>query len=122
MGDWNSLRQKIGKDAVNAGHNRWTIRIRWIGYAAGALAAAFVLNFIAFCLLLYGLDYNASPFRHAVAGVGSVILYPGIVLSLDKLDPFVMGSFTWGVVIFAILAWRERKVSRRLAQPSAPSL
>jgi hypothetical protein len=88
--------------------------MRWIGYAAGALAGAFLLNLVAFSMLLYGLEYHASSFRHAVAGVGVVILYPGTALSLsDKIDPFVTGTFAWGVVIFAILAWRKRKASRR---------
>ena len=30
-----------------------------------------------------------------------------------KIDPFVTGTLAWGVVIFALLAWRERKASRR---------
>jgi len=50
--------------------------MRWIGYAAGALAGAFLLNLVAWSLLLYGLEYNASSFRHAVADVGVIILYP----------------------------------------------
>jgi hypothetical protein len=87
--------------------------MRWIGYAAGALAGAFLLNLVAFSMLLYGLEYHASSFRHAVADVGIVILYPGIALSLEKIDPFVTGTFAWGVVIFAFLAWRERNASRR---------
>lgn len=94
--------------------------MRWIGYAAGALAAAYLLNLVAFIMLLYGLEYHASSFRHAVAAVGVVILYPGTALSRDKIDPFVPGTFAWGVVIFAFLAWRERKASRRrLAQRDA---
>lgn len=56
--------------------------MRWIGYAAGALTGAFLLNLVAFSMLLYGLEYHASSFRHAVAYVGGVILYPGIALSL----------------------------------------
>jgi len=44
--------------------------MRWIGYAAGALAAAYLLNLVAFTMLLYGLEYHANPFRHAVADVG----------------------------------------------------
>jgi hypothetical protein len=92
--------------------------MRWIGYAAGALAAAFLLNVVAFSMLLYGLEYNASPFRHAVADVGVVILYPANALSPpDKIDPLVAGTCAWGLVIFALLAVRERKASRRrLAQ------
>ena len=88
--------------------------MRWIGYAAGALAGAFLLNLVAFSMLLYGLEYHASSFRHAVADVGGVILYPGTALSpSDKIDPFVTGTFAWGVVIFAFFAWHERKASRR---------
>ena len=95
--------------------------MRWIGYAAGALIGAFLLNLAAFSMLLYGLEYHASSFRHAVADVGGVILYPGTALSpSDKIDPFVTGTFAWGVVIFAFLAWRERNASRRrLAQRDA---
>ena len=94
--------------------------MRWIGYAAGALTGAFLLNLVAFSMLLYGLEYHASSFRHAVAHVGGVILYPGTALSLEKIDPFVTGTFAWGLVIFAFLAWRERKASRRrLAQRDA---
>ena len=83
--------------------------MRWIGYAAGALAGAFLLNLVAWSMLLYGLEYHASSFRHAVADVGVVILYPGTALSRDKIDPFVTGTIAWGVVTFAFLAWRERK-------------
>ena len=94
--------------------------MRWIGYAVGALAGAFLLNLVGFFMLLYGLGYHLSAFHHAVATVGVVILYPGIALSLYKIDPFVPGTFVWGVVIFALLAWRERKASRRrLAQRDA---
>ena len=94
--------------------------MRWIGYAAGALAAAYLLNLVASFMLLYGLEYHASSFRHAVADVGVVILFPGTALSRDKIDPFVTGTFAWGVVIFAFLAWRERNASRRrLAQRDA---
>ena len=88
--------------------------MRWIGYAAGALAGAFLLNLVAWSLLLYGLEYNASSFRHAVADVGVIILYPATAFSLPgKMDPLVTGTFTWGVVIFVFLTWRERKTSRR---------
>ena len=87
--------------------------MRWIGYAVGALAAAYLLNLVAFFMLLYGLEYHASSFRHAVANVGVVILYPGTALSRDKIDPVVTGTFAWGVVIFVFLTWRERKTSRR---------
>ena len=94
--------------------------MRWVGFAAGSLAAAYLLNFVAFFMLLYGLEYQASSFRHAVADVGVVILYPGTALSRDKIDPFVTGTIVWGVVIFAFLAWRERKASRcRLTQRDA---
>jgi hypothetical protein len=94
--------------------------MRWIGYAAGALAGAYLLNLVGFFMLLYGLGYDLSSFRHAIADVGVVILYPGTTLSRDKIDPFVTGTFAWGVVIFAFLAWRERKASRRrLAQRDA---
>lgn len=94
--------------------------MRWVGYAAGSLAAAYLLNFVAFFMLLYGLEYHASSFRHAVADVGVVILYPGTALSRDKIDPFVTGTIAWGFVIFAFLAWRERNASRRrLAQRDA---
>ncbi|MFZ0583025.1 MAG: hypothetical protein WAN72_00345 [Candidatus Acidiferrales bacterium] len=94
--------------------------MRWIGYAVGALAAAYLLNLVAFFMLLHGLEYHASSFRHAVADVGVVILYPGTALSRDKIDPFVTGTFAWGAVIFAFLAFRERKASRRrLAQRDA---
>jgi hypothetical protein len=93
--------------------------MRWIGYAAGALTGAFLLNLVAFSMLLYGLEYHASAFRHAVADVGVVILYPATALSpLDKIDPFVTGTFVWGVVISVFLVWLERRaVRRRLAQP-----
>src|SRR4029077_15651874 len=94
-------------------HNGWSARMRWIGYAAGALAAAYLLNLVTFFMLLYGLEYHASSFRHAVADVGVGILFPGTALSRDKIDPFSTGTFAWGVVIFAFLAWRERKASRR---------
>jgi hypothetical protein len=88
--------------------------MRWVAYTAGALAAAFLLNLVAFSMMLYGLEYHASSFRHAVANVGVVILYPATALSPShKIDPFVTGTFAWGVVIFALLAWRERKASRR---------
>jgi hypothetical protein len=88
--------------------------MRWIGYAAGAMAGAFLLNLVAFSMLLYGLEYHASSFRHAVADVAVVILYPATAFSSSgKIDPFVTGTFAWGVVIFAFLAWRERKASRR---------
>jgi len=92
--------------------------MRWIAYTAVALAAAFLLNLAAFSMLLYGLEYHASSFRHAAADVGVVILYPGTALSSSgKIDPFITGTFAWGVVIFAFLAWCERKASRRrLAQ------
>jgi hypothetical protein len=92
--------------------------MRWVAYAVGALAAAFLLNLVGFSMLLYGLEYHASSFRHAVANVGVVILYPGSVLSsAHKIDPFVTGTIAWGVGIFALIAWRERKASRRrLAQ------
>jgi len=94
--------------------------MRWIGYAVGALAAANLLNLVAFFMLLYGLQYHAGSFRHAVADVGVVILYPGTALSRDKIDPFVTGTFAWGVAIFAFRACRERKASRRrLAQRDA---
>jgi hypothetical protein len=94
--------------------------MRWIGYAVGALAAAYLLNLVAFFMLLYGLEYHASSFRHAVADVGLVILYPGTALSRDRIDPTVTGTFAWGVVIFAFLAYRKRRASRRrLAQPDA---
>jgi hypothetical protein len=94
--------------------------MRWIGYAAGALTGAFLLNLVAFSMLSYGLEYHASSFRHAVADVGVVLLYPGTALSRDKIDPFVTGTIGWGVVIFAFLAWRERNASRRrLAQRDA---
>jgi hypothetical protein len=105
---------------INSMRNGWSPRMRWIGYAVGALAAAYLLNLIAFIMLLYGLGYHLSSFHHAVADVGVVILYPGIALSLEKIDPFVTGTFAWGVVIFAFLAWRERNASRRrLAQHDA---
>ena len=92
--------------------------MRWIAYAGVALAAAFLLNLVAFSMLLYGLEYHASSFRHAVADVGGAILYPGTALSSSGIDPFIPGTFAWGVVIFAFLAWFERKASRRrLAQP-----
>ena len=71
--------------------------MRWIGHAAGALAAAYLLNFVAFFMLVYGLEYHASSIRHAVADVGVVILYPGTALSRDKIDPFVTGTFAWGL-------------------------
>jgi hypothetical protein len=88
--------------------------MRWFGYAAGALAGAFLLNLVAWCMLLYGLEYHASSFRHAVADVGVVILYPATAFSLPgKIDPLVTGTFAWGIVIFVFLAWRERKASRR---------
>jgi len=88
--------------------------MRWIGYAAGALAGAFLLNLVAWSMLLYGLEYNASSFRHAVADVGVIILYPATAFSLPgKMDPLVTGTFAWGVVIFVFLTWRERKTSRR---------
>lgn len=92
--------------------------MRWIAYVGVALAAAFLLNLGAFSMLLYGLEYHASSFRHAVADVGGVILYPGTALSSSgKIDPFITGTFAWGVVIFAFLAWCERKARRRrLAQ------
>ena len=94
--------------------------MRWIGYAVGALAAAYLLNLVAFFMLLYGLEYHASSFRHAVADVGVVILYPGTTLSRHKIDPFVTGTLAWGVVIFAFIACRECKASRRrLAQRDA---
>ena len=50
--------------------------MRWIGYAAGALAGAFLLNLLAFSMLLYGLEYHASSFRHAVADVGELYCTP----------------------------------------------
>jgi hypothetical protein len=88
--------------------------MRWVAYAAGALATAFLLNLVGFGMLWYGLEYHASSFRHAVANVGVVILYPATVLSpTDKIDQFVTGTFAWGVVLFALLAWRDRKASRR---------
>ena len=88
--------------------------MRWIGYAAGALAGAFLLNLVAWSMLLYGLEYNASSFRHAVADVGVVILYPATALSSSgKIDPLITGTLAWGVVISAFLAWRDRKASRR---------
>ncbi|HEX6502427.1 MAG TPA: hypothetical protein VF011_04215 [Terriglobales bacterium] len=91
--------------------------MRWIRYAAGALATAFLLNLVAFSMLLYGLEYHASSFRHAVADVGAAILYPGSALSpLGKIDPFVTGTFAWGVVLFALLIWLNRRASRRLTQ------
>jgi hypothetical protein len=96
--------------------------MKWIGYAVGALAAAYLLNLVAFSMLLYGLEYHASSFRHAIADVGVVILYPGTVLSRDKVDPLVTGTLAWGIVIFAFLARRERKATRRrLAQRDASS-
>ena len=88
--------------------------MRWIGYAAGALAGAFLLNLVAWSMLLFGLEYHASSFRHAVADVGVVILYPATAFaSSGMIDPLVEGTFAWGVVIFGVLAWRERKASRR---------
>ena len=84
--------------------------MRWVGYAAGSLAAAYLLNLVAFFMLLYGLEYHNSSFRHAVADVGVLILYPGTALFRDKIDPFVTGTIAWGVVIFAVLAWRERRL------------
>jgi hypothetical protein len=94
--------------------------MRWIGYAVGALAAAYLLNLVAFFVMLYGLEYHTSSFRHAVADVGVVILYPGTALSRHWIDPFVTGTVAWGVVIFAFLACRECKARRRrLAQRDA---
>jgi len=88
--------------------------MRWVAYAAGALAAAFLLNLGAFSMMLYGLEYHGRSFRHAVASVGVVMLYPATALSPShKIDPFITGTLAWGVVIFALLAWRERKASRR---------
>lgn len=96
--------------------------MRWIVYAAGALAAAYLINLVGFLMLLYGMEYCASSFRHAVAGVGVVLLYPGSALSRDKIDPFIVGTLVWGVVILAFLAWRERRAGRRrLAQRDASS-
>ena len=66
--------------------------MRWIGYAVGALAAAYLLNLVAFFMLLHGLEYHASSFRHAVADVG-VVIPPGTALSRDKIDLFVTGTF-----------------------------
>ena len=88
--------------------------MRWVAYAVRSLATAFLLNLVAFSMLLYGLEYHASSFRHAVANIGAVMLYSGTALSpTDKIDTFVTGTFAWGVVIFALLAWRERKTRRR---------
>jgi hypothetical protein len=93
--------------------------MRWIGYATGALAVAYLSNLVAFFMLLYGLEYHASSFRHAGADVGVVILFPGTALSRDNIDPFVTGTFAWGVVIFAFLACRERKCCADPLNPHA---
>jgi len=66
--------------------------MRWIGYTAGALIGAFLLNLAAFSMLLYGLEYHASSFRHAVAYVGGVILYPGIAPLPGKDRPIRYGA------------------------------
>ncbi len=81
---WACSRQFCGTIMAEA------VSMKWVGYAAGALVTSFLLNLVAFSMLLYGMDYHASAFRYAVADLGAVILYPGSALSPSgKIEPLV---------------------------------
>lgn len=55
--------------------------MKWLKRSCVALVFGALVTFLGFNALLWGMPYKASPFRHAVAFIGAVLLYPGDALS-----------------------------------------
>jgi hypothetical protein len=81
--------------------------MKWLKRSCVALVFGALITFLGFNALLWGMPYKASPFRHAVAFIGAVLLYPGDVFGGEK--GLAVNCVVWTVAAFAFLAWRSRK-------------
>ena len=81
--------------------------MKLLRFAILALASGAMLTFLGLNALLWGMNYGAGPFRHAVGLMGAALLYPGAFTSGTKM--FGADSIAWAIVVFVTLLWHERK-------------
>ncbi|HXY51476.1 MAG TPA: hypothetical protein VEI01_18655 [Terriglobales bacterium] len=105
--------------------------MRWILYAAGALSAAFLLNLVAFSMLLYGVEHSALYALYGGAGRRLYVAYVGIADSLKRRatqhllnrdSSVATGTSAVGInpdYVTAIRWWEHRQFSKRAALEAA---
>jgi hypothetical protein len=82
--------------------------MKWFSYVAISAAAGVALTLASYVALLWGMPYEASKFRHFVAYLGVLLLYPGALFgSGDRA--LVGNAVLFATAFFLIIAARHRK-------------
>jgi hypothetical protein len=71
--------------------------MKWLKRLCVAFGFGALVTFLGFNALLWGMPYKAGAFRHAVAFIGVVLLYPGEAFFSGEVG-LTVNCLVWSIV------------------------
>jgi hypothetical protein len=84
---------------------------KWFFATALACVIGVGVTLLAFWLLLWGMPYAAGSFHHLVAGIGSVLLYPGGLFAAGNAA-LNANAALYAVATFLLFVWLHSRRRR----------